>query len=406
LRDLEVTTRPYFKDRTRQHVDINLAHPLDPSKAVRRRVVAPAGMDAVAAVAWGRAEAHKLLRALCQPVDAREQKRGEARPDAQPVRPPTKTLAEYWPVFEASHVAELKFSTQVHYATAWANIRPILGDLRIDEIDEQALAQLRAYMRQERVLSQGYARQTCEAVRVALRHARSEGALPKGYEVPQIAWPKQRRPKVDVYSRDDLELLIATARNLEERLLFLLLADAALRIGECAGLMWKDLRLDERTMVIRRCVTRGQLQETAKGEDGEVTLSPRLVEALRGYTPRGDFVFVLDGSFSPHSVVRVQKAHVQEGTLGMRVRQAQKRAGLPVHGPHRIRHSVLTLLAHKGVSPYALQALARHAQLSTTMKYYVHLKQSALAAQAVAALIAPEADGNASTGIWSTRTPA
>jgi hypothetical protein len=62
---LEVTTRPYFKDRTRQHVDINLAHPLDPSKAVRRRIVAPAGMDAAAAVAWGRAEAHKLLRSLC-----------------------------------------------------------------------------------------------------------------------------------------------------------------------------------------------------------------------------------------------------------------------------------------------------------------------------------------------------
>jgi integrase len=243
-------------------------------------------------------------------------------------------------------------------------------------------------------LSHGYTRQTCEAVRVALRHARSEGVLPKGYDLPQISWPKQRRAKVDVYSREDLELIVATARNLEERLLFLLLADAALRIGECAGLMWKDIRLDERAMVIRRCVTRGQLQETAKGADGEVTLSPRLVEALRGYTPRGDFVFVSDGDFSPHSIVRVQKPHVQEGTLAMRVRKAQERAGLPVYGPHRIRHSVLTLLAHKGVSPYALQALARHAQLSTTMVYYVHLKQSELAAQAVAALFAPDGDGN------------
>jgi hypothetical protein len=65
-------------------------------------------------------------------------------------------------------------------------------------------------MRQERGLSHGYTRQTCEAVRVALRHARSEGVLPKGYEVPQIAWPKQRRAKVDVYSREDLELIIAT----------------------------------------------------------------------------------------------------------------------------------------------------------------------------------------------------
>jgi integrase len=236
-------------------------------------------------------------------------------------------------------------------------------------------------MRQERALSHGYTRQTCEAVRVALRHARSEGVLPKGHDLPQIAWPKQRRAKVDVYSRDDLEIMIAGARNLEDRLLLLLLADAALRIGESAGLKWKDLCLDGRTMVIRRCVTRGELQETAKGEDGEVTLSPRLAEALRAYTPRGDFVFVPDGNFSAHSVFHVQKPHVQEGTLGMRVRQAQKRAGLPVYGPHRIRHSVLTLLAHKGVSPYALQALARHAQLSTTMRYYVHLKQSALAAQ-------------------------
>jgi integrase len=391
---LEVTTRPYFKDRTRQHVDINLTHPLDPSKPVRRRVVAPAGMDAIAAVEWGRAEALKLFRALCQPADVHAQKRGEAPRDAKPSQPPIKTLAEYWSVFEASHVAELKYSSRVHYETVWANIRPVLGDLRLDEIDEKALTQLRMHMRQERSLSPGYTRQTCEAVRVALRHARSDGALPKGHELPQIAWPKQRRAKVDVYSRDDLEVLVASARNTEERVLFLLLADAALRIGECAGLMWKDIRLEERTMVIRRNVSRGRLQDTAKGEDGEVSLSPRLVEALRGHTPRGDFVFMPDGSFSAHSIFRVHKTHVQEGTLGMRVRQAQKRAGLPVYGPHRIRHSVLTLLAHKGVSPYALQALARHAHLSTTMRYYVHLKQGALAAQAVAALTAPDTDGN------------
>jgi integrase len=370
---------------------------LTPSTRPRRSVVASSRRPAWTRPRRWRGGARRRTSSSArsaQPVDVLAQKRGEARPDAQPVRQPTKTLAEYWSVFEASHIAELKFSTRVSYESVWANIRPILGDLRIDEIDEQALARLRAHMRQERGLSHGYTRQTCEAVRVALRHARSEGVLPKGYDLPQISWPKQRRAKVDVYSREDLELIVATARNLEERLLFLLLADAALRIGECAGLMWKDIRLDERAMVIRRCVTRGQLQETAKGADGEVTLSPRLVEALRGYTPRGDFVFVSDGDFSPHSIVRVQKPHVQEGTLAMRVRKAQERAGLPVYGPHRIRHSVLTLLAHKGVSPYALQALARHAQLSTTMVYYVHLKQSELAAQAVAALFAPDGDGN------------
>ena len=48
VKNLEVTSRPYFKDRTRQHVDINLTHPLDPARAIRRRIVAPVGMDAVA----------------------------------------------------------------------------------------------------------------------------------------------------------------------------------------------------------------------------------------------------------------------------------------------------------------------------------------------------------------------
>ncbi|MBK8261958.1 MAG: tyrosine-type recombinase/integrase [Nannocystis sp.] len=304
---MEVSTRPYFKDRTRQHVDINLTHPLDPAKPIRRRVVAPAGMDAAAAVEWGRAEALKLFRALCQPADVRAQKRGATDHDAKPTPPPIKTLTEYWAVFESSHVAELKYSTRVHYETVWANIRPLLGALRLDQIDEKALTQLRTHMRQERALSQGYTRQTCEAVRVALRHARSEGALPKGHELPQITWPKQRRAKVDVYSREDLEALVASARNTEERVLFLLLADAALRIGECAGLMWRDISLEERTMVIRRNVSRGRLQDTAKGEDGEITLSPRLAEALRGYTPRGDFVFVPDGRFSAHSIFHVQK---------------------------------------------------------------------------------------------------
>ncbi|MFY0538956.1 tyrosine-type recombinase/integrase [Nannocystis pusilla] len=97
----------------------------------------------------------------------------------------------------------------------------------------------------------------------------------------------------------------------------------------------------------------------------------------------------------PHSFPRERREYVLEGTLGMRVRRAQGLARLAVYGPHRIRHSVLTLLARMGVSPYALQALARHARMATTMKYYIHLNQGELAAQAVAALADPDAFGNA-----------
>lgn len=48
-----------------------------------------------------------------------------------------------------------------------------------------------------------------------------------------------------------------------------------------------------------------------------------------------------------------------------------------------LRHSALTHTANDGASPYALQAFARHAQMATTMKYYVHLNSANVARQAV-----------------------
>src|SRR5690606_23868940 len=106
--ELEVTSRPYFKDRTRQHVDINFTHPLDPAQPVRRRIVAPVGMDAVAATEWGRAEAFKLYRELCQrPVKVDNVERKEGEDPKQSNVNTVKTLAEFWPEFLAGHVAEL-----------------------------------------------------------------------------------------------------------------------------------------------------------------------------------------------------------------------------------------------------------------------------------------------------------
>ena len=74
---------------------------------------------------------------------------------------------------------------------------------------------------------------------------------------------------------------------------------------------------------------------------------------------------------------------------GYMIRSIQKQAGLRVGGPHLMRHSTLSHLAAAGVSPYALKALARHEHMATTMKYYIHLDETALSAQAAAALEPP-----------------
>ncbi|MFY0538955.1 hypothetical protein [Nannocystis pusilla] len=189
--ELEVTCRPYFKDRTRQHVDINFTHPLDPAQPVRRRIVAPVGMDAVAATEWGRAEAFKLYRELCRgPVKVDNVERKEEENPKKSNVSTVKTLADFWPDFLAGHVAELKRSSKLNYESAWAlHIREVLGSVRLDEIDEKALSRLRKRMRQELNLSYSYTRQVCESVSVALRYAQSEGELPKGTTCPNSRGP-------------------------------------------------------------------------------------------------------------------------------------------------------------------------------------------------------------------------
>ena len=57
---------------------------------------------------------------------------------------------------------------------------------------------------------------------------------------------------------------------------------------------------------------------------------------------------------------------------------AQKRAGVEVTGAiHRLRHTFCSLLAAEGAPPRAIQELAGHAHISTTMKY-MHLSPATL----------------------------
>ena len=42
---------------------------------------------------------------------------------------------------------------------------------------------------------------------------------------------------------------------------------------------------------------------------------------------------------------------------------------------HSLRHTFITLLAESNIHPKTLQELARHSDLETTLRYYVHFKE-------------------------------
>lgn len=394
---VKIKVRPYHNDPTRHHVDVRIEDPRTTTKSyIRRRLVAPSGMDPLAAKSWGEQQAKDILRGIVRQVRG-EKEEATAPAQPSPSVPATATtaparimtLAEFWDMFVPGYIARQKRGTQDSYATIWRlHLRPLLGDTPLDLIDRRACARV-LEAAQERKLESGTLSQIQAKLYRALRWAMSKGLMPET-PLPKIErGPGEKKKVLCLYSPDNLERLLKAARTTADEALVLLAWHGALRIGEIPALQWSDIDWSTGIMMISRNVYKSRVQDNPKGEVGSVPMSPQLIDVLQRM--RRD-----DGSpwvFRPGE--RTDLLHWTDPSARKRMQALQREAGLPVLGPHRIRHSVLTHLANKGVSPYALQAFARHANMRTTLKYYVHLDRAALAAVAVAALnAAPTKRGN------------
>jgi len=158
----------------------------------------------------------------------------------------------------------------------------------------------------------------------------------------------------------ELDRLLAAASS-DTRIAILLGADAGLRLGEMVSLRWSDVDLVRGILYVRRSTWR-DVEDTPKGGRGRtVTLTERLRAALKSFRHlRGDSVLCSDGP-----------------TIGRWIGIATRRAGLPYsEGAHILRHTFCSRLAMAGAPAKAIQELAGHRHLTTTMRY-MHLSPSA-----------------------------
>ena len=91
-----------------------------------------------------------------------------------------------------------------------------------------------------------------------------------------LPYPKQRLRLPVVLSPDEVQRLIASAKNLYHRTLLLTLYGAGLRRSEACQLKVRDI--DSQRMVLR-------VEQGKGGRDREIPLSPTLLTALREYLP-------------------------------------------------------------------------------------------------------------------------
>jgi integrase/predicted DNA-binding transcriptional regulator AlpA len=396
---MKITTRPYHNDSTRIHVDIRFMNPCNQTSEIRRRLVAPPGLDDKQARSWGERQIPAILRELVAvnsgPVDLNASK--EKTPSA---RAPRLTLAEFYEQrFLPEYVQLQKPATRVGYDSVYRNhLAPLLGDLPLSAIDADRISSFRAALR-KRV---GASMANCVLAKLAklLGFAKKLGMLATVPDIEKLPQPKDK--KKIVFTDAEIARLTATASDhgTEALIVCLLALDAGLRVSEICALEWADIDLAAGTIIVQCNTYRGEKQ-SPKGTIGTIGLTRALRAALvkhRKREPIGALVLYrrshrTGGAWKPHTPHSIRH----------RLNTLQSEAGLIESGPHLLRHTALTRLANLGASIYQIQAVARHARLETTQKY-LHTQQSKLTSEA-AVLVDAAANGHVGKALAKRAKP-
>jgi integrase len=179
---------------------------------------------------------------------------------------------------------------------------------------------------------------------------------------------KTPRPAVAFHDFEDFERLVTSAKavNPNAYLITLLGGEAGLRCGEMMALEWSDVNLGKRQLCVRRSEWKGHVTEPKGGRLRYVPMTARLLGALRQHRHlRGQRVLVEQDGRS------LTQKMVQD-----RVRWAARRAQVPA-GVHILRHTFCSHLSMRGAPVRAIQELAGHQDLSTTLRY-MHLSPAAI----------------------------
>lgn len=214
----------------------------------------------------------------------------------------------------------------------------------------------------------GAVRQTVYALADYSQWLVVEGVLERALVHNGDAPPMNPPPPITVYTDKEMETFVSAARgvNLRWWALIATLADTGRRVGELLEWQWAWFNMTAKPPHV-------QMPSSKNGEQQYVPLTRRLADEV--FTPenrlrlqaeappprwrytRDPQVFV----FPWHYTSAIKRFHRFCDTLGIDDR-----------GFHNFRHSVITARLAAGMPPQAVQALAGHKSLQTTMSRYAH----------------------------------
>lgn len=287
-----------------------------------------------------------------------------------------KDLAEEWLAEKRNYIKE---STYALYQYEIENyLLPALGQLRVAEINEQAL--------QETVLRWGYTKKKGTVQNLValskqiIKYAMKKEYLKKAEIVIRYA-PHQtvQRSRKILEEKEQLRLVTAILDDLTpETLGILLCINSGLRIGELCALKWSDVDINEQVIHVTKTMQRICLKDSVPKSYVAIT-SPKTESSIRdiplSHKMCGLLVKIAD--MNPHHYVLTNSEHyIEPRTYRKHYDAFLDMQGISHIKFHSLRHTFATNCIENGADYKVVSEILGHSTINTTLNMYVHPQMS------------------------------
>ena len=202
----------------------------------------------------------------------------------------------------------------------------------------------------------------------------------------RVQAPKTKKPKRKYYDDEQSKALISGLMKLTEeqfkyKVAIILTIFTGVRLGELMGLEWDDINFREGIVSINRSsqylADKGVFTKVPKTESSirDVAIPDFVVSLLEDYKCWYDNQKALFGELwydSNRLFVQADGKPMHPSTISKWFEKFVAQIGLPVINFHGLRHTNATLLIAQNIDVSVVAARLGHAQITTTLNFYVH----------------------------------
>jgi len=202
----------------------------------------------------------------------------------------------------------------------------------------------------------------------------------------RVQAPKTKKPKRKYYDDEQSKALISglmelTKEQFKYKVAIILTIFTGVRLGELMGLEWDDINFREGIVSINRSsqylADKGVFTKVPKTESSirDVAIPDFVVSLLEEYKCWYDNQKALFGELwydSNRLFVQADGKPMHPSTISKWFEKFVAQIGLPVINFHGLRHTNATLLIAQNIDVSVVAARLGHAQITTTLNFYVH----------------------------------